>query len=104
MYVHPERVNAQITFGTGMDVCCDMKWIFAASNWSTRRPYLTYSLSVNMRTFPSRGRMRFRILIARRVAYRYKMLSLIGLDALNDVVDGEEGGRFSPADIVMGKC
>jgi hypothetical protein len=47
-----------------------------------------------MRTFPSRGRIRLRILIARSVEHRYKMLLLSGLDEFNEAVDGEGGGPF----------
>ena len=92
MYVHPEWVNAHKTFGSGTDVCCDTKHIVDASARCTRRPYLSHSLSVNMRTFPWRGRTRLRILTARSVENRYKNLSLIGLDALKEGVDGKEGG------------
>lgn len=94
MYVRPERVNAHKTLGTGMDVCCDMNCIVDASDKLMWHPYLTHSLSVNMRTFPFRGRIRLRIWIARSVEHRYRTVLLTGLDALNEAADGEEGSPF----------
>lgn len=76
-----------------------MKRIVDASAKCTRRPYLTHSLSVNMRTFPWRGQIRLRMLTARSVENRYRNLSLTGFDALDDAVDGKEAGLFGSDDI-----
>lgn len=68
-----------------------MKSIVDASDRCMRRPYLTHNPPVNMRTFPSRGRIRLRTLIARSVEYRYQNLSLTGLGGFNKAVDDDEG-------------
>lgn len=71
----------------------------ASDNW-TRGPYLTHSLSVNMRTFPSRGRIRLRVLIARSVENRQRALLVTGVKAAGEEVDdGKVGGPFWPGDI-----
>lgn len=99
MYVRPEQVNAHKTLGISIDVCCNTKCIVDASDNYTQCLYLTHSSPDNIRTFPSRGRIRLRTLITRSVKPQYRRLSLTGLDALNRAVD-DEGGPFRLADIM----
>lgn len=101
IYIHPEWVNAHKTFGTKIDVCYNIKWSVDASDRCTRCPYLTHSLLVNIRTFPSWGQACLRILIASSVKQRYKRWSLTGLDVLIKTVDDKEGDFFPLADIMI---
>lgn len=56
-----------------------------------------------MRIFPSRGRKRLRIWIARSVEHRYKTVLLNGLDVLNEAADGGEESPFGLGDIMVVK-
>lgn len=94
IYVDPEWVNAEKTFGTGIDVCCATKRMVNASDMLTPRPYLEHFLRVSMRTLPRRGRIRRRVLIARSVEYRCHALLLIGGGTCKVGV-ADAGGGFS---------